>query len=63
MSASVLAPDCATADALSTACSVLAPAESLALVDAIPGAGCLLVEADGTRTASTRWIARAVRTD
>ena len=32
-SASVVAPDCATADALSTAFNVLAPAESVALAE------------------------------
>jgi thiamine biosynthesis lipoprotein len=57
-SASVVAPDCATADALATAFSVLAPSESVALADEIPGVGCLLVEADGTITASDGWRAR-----
>ena len=59
ISASVVAPDCATADALSTAFSVLAPAESVALADATPGAGCLLVERDGAVTTSAAWRARA----
>lgn len=58
VSASVIAPDCATADALSTACSVLTPAESVALADATPGAACLLVEADGTITTNGAWRAR-----
>ena len=60
LSASVLAPDCATADALSTACSVLTPAESVALADALPGVGCLLVGADGVVTTNAHWRARAV---
>jgi FAD:protein FMN transferase len=59
-SASVIAPDCATADALSTAFSVMEPAESVALADALPGVGCLLVEADGAVTASAVWNACAV---
>lgn len=59
LSASVVAPDCATADALSTAFSVLTPAESVALADEIPGVGCLLVEADGTITTNAPWRARA----
>jgi thiamine biosynthesis lipoprotein ApbE len=58
LSASAVAPDCATADALSTAFAVLAPADSVALADALPGVGCLLVEADGTLTASAGWRAR-----
>ena len=57
-SASVLAPDCATADALSTAFSVMAPDESLALADAL-GVGCLLVEQDGTVSTNTAWNDRA----
>ena len=62
-SASVVAPDCATADALSTACSVLAPAASIALADALPGVGCLLVLADGTIAASAAWTARTTFTE
>lgn len=58
-SASVFAPDCATADALSTAFSVLAPVESIALADALPGVGCLLVAHDGTVTANRSWQAAA----
>ena len=58
LSASVIAPDCMTADALSTAFSVLAPAESVALADALPGVACLLVESDGTVTASATWTRR-----
>ncbi len=36
LSASVLAPDCATADAYATACMVLGPEEALALVERTP---------------------------
>ena len=59
-SASVFAPDCATADALSTAFSVLAPHESVALADSLCDVGCLVVERDGTVTTNTTWNARAV---
>jgi len=59
-SASVLAPDCATADALSTAFSVMAPHESVALADSLANVGCLIVEQDGTVTTNAAWDARAV---
>jgi thiamine biosynthesis lipoprotein len=59
-SASVFAPDCATADALSTAFSVLTPQESVALADSLPDVGCLLVERDGTITTNATWNARAI---
>jgi thiamine biosynthesis lipoprotein len=59
-SASVLAPDCATADALSTAFSVMAPEESVALADSLVNVGCLVVEHDGTVTTNAVWNARAV---
>lgn len=58
-SASVIAPDCATADALSTAFSVLTPAESVALADSLAGVGCLIVEKDGTISTNAAWRARA----
>jgi FAD:protein FMN transferase len=59
-SASVFAPDCATADALSTAFSVLTPQESVALADSLSAVGCLLVERDGTITTNATWNARAI---
>ena len=59
-SASVFAPDCATADALSTAFSVLRPHESVALADSLGDVGCLLVERDGTVTTNATWNDRAV---
>ena len=58
-SASVLAPDCATADALSTAFSVMSPLESVALADSLNDVGCLLVEQDGTVTTNAIWNDRA----
>ena len=61
-SATVFAPDCAAADALSTAFSVLTPHESVALADSLVNVGCLLVERDGTITTNATWNARAVAT-
>jgi FAD:protein FMN transferase len=58
-SASVIARDCTTADALSTAFSVMEPHESVALADTLPDVGCLLVESDGTITTNAAWDARA----
>jgi FAD:protein FMN transferase len=58
-SASVIAPDCATADALSTAFSVMEPRESVALADSLCVA-CLLAERDGTIITNAAWNARAV---
>jgi thiamine biosynthesis lipoprotein len=55
ISASVIAPDCAMADALSTAFSVLAPEESVALADSLRGVGCLMVQRDGTTTTNAEW--------
>ena len=60
ISASVIAPDCMSADALSTAFSVLAPEESVALADALDGVGCLVVAHDGTVTSNDAWRERAV---
>ena len=59
ISASVIAPDCMSADALSTAFSVLAPVESIALADALDGVGCLIVARDGTIASNDAWRERA----
>ncbi len=59
ISASVIAPDCMSADALSTALSVLAPDEGVAIADALPGVGCLMVDQDGTITTNDAWRERA----
>lgn len=56
-SASVIAPDCATADTLSTAFCVLSPDESVTLANATAGVGCFLVHADRSTTASAGWNA------
>ncbi|MEO8564179.1 MAG: FAD:protein FMN transferase [bacterium] len=60
VSASVFAPDCATADALSTAFSVMEPRESVTLAYGIPNVGCLIVERNGTVTTNAVWNAAAL---
>ena len=45
LSASVIAPDCATADALATACLAMPADSALAMIERIDGADCLLVTA------------------
>ncbi len=57
-SASALAPTAADADALATILSVLAPEESLALTDRLPGFGCLLIAKDGSVYRSAGWRER-----
>ena len=59
-SASVFAPDCATADALSTAFSVMEPRESVRLADTLAGVGCLVVTSDGAVLTNATWDAHAV---
>ncbi|WP_188903218.1 FAD:protein FMN transferase [Deinococcus aerophilus] len=51
----VTAPDCATADALATALSVLGPGAGLGLAEDIPGCAALIVSRDGTRHSSRHW--------
>ncbi|GGL87095.1 FAD:protein FMN transferase [Deinococcus aerolatus] len=51
----VTAPDCATADALATALSVLGVAEGLALVNTLPGCAALVVTREGQRFLSSLW--------
>lgn len=59
-SASVFAPDCTTADALSTAFSVMDPRESVRLADTIADVGCLIVTRDGAVITNATWDAHAV---
>ncbi len=56
-SSSVVADTAADADALATACSVLTIDESLALIDSIPHAACLLMDDKGQLHASSGWEA------
>ncbi len=59
-SASVIAPDAVTADALATIFNVLQPAESMAMADALPGVSCLIVAHDGGVFRSRGWKERSV---
>jgi len=59
LSATVVAGDTMTADALATIACVLPHRESLALVDSTPGASCLVMAADGQVLTSARWPAPA----
>jgi len=54
-SATVVAPTAQDADVLATACSVLSIDDSLALLATVPGAECLLVDANGKQFASRGW--------
>lgn len=59
-SATVVAPDAATADAVATVLSVLAPAEGIAFVDGlvdVPDVAALVVGADRSVWRSTSWNA------
>ena len=58
LSASAIAPDAATADALATAFSVLRPRRSLEIADSMPGVGCLLLRRGGVRIANAYWERR-----
>ena len=60
VSASVFAPNCTTADALSTAFSVMDPRESVALADTIAGVGCLLVTREGAVITNATWDAHTL---
>lgn len=54
-SASVVAPDALTADALATAVVVLGPAQGLRLIEHFPRCAALVVDPNGTASWSTRW--------
>lgn len=54
-SASVIAGDATTADALATIFNVLQPSESIAMADALPGVSCLIVSHEGTVFRSKGW--------
>ena len=51
----VIAPSCALADALATACFVLGPDAGRALLTRYPQTAALWLEADGAETASDGW--------
>lgn len=54
-SATVIADDSATADALATICCVLSPEESIGLIESITGAECFVQLATGDEAASSGW--------
>lgn len=54
-SATVQAPDAATADVVATIAAVLTPSEALAIADAVDGVSCLLVDRAGAVLTSRRW--------
>lgn len=54
-SATVLAPNAATADVMATALTVLAPEEGVELAEAFCGVSCHLISADGERRQSSNW--------
>lgn len=62
-SATVIADQASTADAIATICSVLSANESLALVNALPGVDCLLVAASGSISTSVNWPQDTKSTD
>lgn len=55
VSASVIAAEAETADVLATICSVLPTSVSVALIESIPGAKCLLVDVNGALITSSLW--------
>ncbi len=58
LGATVIASTCAEADALATIVSILPAQDSIALIESIPGAACLLVEQGShRRLVSSRWAA------
>ena len=63
-SATVVAPDAATADVLATVASVLAPSETMAFATDLRAEGlpvsCLVVDRDGTQNRSDGWAALEV---
>ena len=64
ISATVVASHTADADAIATACMVLHPKESVALVDKLDGVGARITETGGRVWLSNRWPAlRLVATD
>ncbi len=60
LSASVLAPDAATADAVATVVGVLPIGEGQSFAEALPGVGCCLLAADGTLVRTDLWRAREI---
>lgn len=57
-SASVLAPDAATADVVATVVGVLGPVEGVELVAALDGVACLVIDPEGSHHVSRDWPGR-----
>lgn len=55
VSATIIARNACTVDVLATICSVMSIPESLRLVDATPGAACMLISASGEVFKSKNW--------
>jgi thiamine biosynthesis lipoprotein ApbE len=62
-SATVVAADGATANALATALCILFPKDGIALIERTPGTACLVVDGDGTEHRSTGLVERAMAVD
>ena len=60
-SASVIAPDTATADVLATVLMVLTPEAGLAVADTLADVAVCIVEADGTLWRNDAWLRREAR--
>jgi FAD:protein FMN transferase len=60
LSATVVAPDAITADAVATIASVVDPADGVALVEPMKDVGCLVIDAAGTCHHDSYWAAQAV---
>lgn len=56
-SVTIISPDAAQADALSTACFVLGMQEGMALIEAMDGTEALFIRRDGTTAATSGWPA------
>lgn len=61
VSASVMAPTAAGADALATIACVLSPIETLAIVNSLSGVECLLVASNGSFLTSKNWPQEAAK--
>lgn len=56
LSATVIAPDAMTADALATACMAMEPAKALSMIESIPDTKALIVVADSTAALGWKMI-------
>ncbi len=56
LSATVVAPDCMTADALATACMVMPPADALQMIERLPRVEALIVTSDSTASSGMKML-------